>query len=164
MNLTAWKWETEPGQGYSTLYKRLVPLRVRRHGGYLQWAFGRFAWGRIQSFGWRVLHRCQNRLADLNAVRLGYCNHNPFAAELDAGRYPGTYSHWRCLRKDSRPHVHRFNNYTWSEGEKTVYDPVDWQGGADGSAWSGPKWMRKRSMIQTCRQVRQIRKILGEKY
>lgn len=35
------------------------------------------------------------------------------------------YSFWRCGRKADHTGPHRFNNYTWRDGEHATYDPID---------------------------------------
>lgn len=37
----------------------------------------------------------------------------------------GGYRFWRCGRRSGHAGPHRFNNYTWREGEQAAYDPID---------------------------------------
>jgi hypothetical protein len=49
---------------------------------------------------------------------------------------PDSFDHWYCMKRRwhgrqtpakglvSFAHVHRFNNYTWRDGEKPDYEPV----------------------------------------
>lgn len=118
----SWKWVRGEGQGYTPLYKFLVPLPVRRWGGYGKWFAGRYGPSAQKARAYRISRYLVNVARDAEARARGYCNHAPWPAQ-------GGYAFWRCARKRSACRImvsHRSNNYVWDrEGEgRVMFAPI----------------------------------------
>jgi len=146
-----WKWETEPGMGYSRFYKAVVPLKVRRWGGPAEYA--KAIPGRMSGYAYLVRYRTINMVRDVQATAAGYCNKTPPEGS-------GGYPHWRCdnlagVCKQTK--MHRFINYTWHEGAKRVlYDPTPL-----GVILPRQPW--QRHLARTIRQRRAHNRVYGKK-
>lgn len=93
--------------------------------------------------------RTYNRWLDLRGRLAGYCMADTW--RVDPGNGPGYagYAHWRCWkRRHPATEEHRFNNYVWHTGERTVYVPTGVQG-------VQPRW-GKHSLIVPRRRARMI--------
>lgn len=140
--MTSWMWEGEPHEGYSRAYKRLVPLPVRRWGGYWGWIVGHYGLDALRGRYWRSRHALENRFLDGAAVTLGYCNFSPYRTRLKAGRLDGGgYSHWRCQERRRHALPHRFVNYVSDETGAVSYAPVDVRPAV-------PRWLRHRRVTE----------------
>lgn len=144
------KWSTEPGQGYTRLYKTVTPLPVRQWGGWSSYLSS--IPSRASGVGWRMRYRSQNAWWDFKATWSGYCN-----ASLTAGS--GGYSHWRCAERAQdcdapAPTKHRYRNYTWVDGERAKHDPID--------RMPSQRGIPDRHMVPTRRQARAIRQLYGK--
>lgn len=91
--------------------------------------YGRIKWAllilsRPKSLYYRIRNRTINRLLDIRAVLAGSCNATTWDPKRSTFR--GGYPHWRCARRRGHYPVtpHRFNNYVWSVGGGTQYDPL----------------------------------------
>jgi hypothetical protein len=141
----SWKWAGEPGQGYSRLYKIVVPYWLRRRGGprrYIQEIPSR-----MQSFVWRAYHRTANRMMDLEAKLQGFCNERSY----DPEEIRGGYAHWRCGRRDGHCGAHRHNNYVWGVRGEVEYRP--WPIGIEVRC---PRQPRERHCIYPSRDSRRL--------
>ena len=160
-----WKWPNGYGQGYGESYKRmrnvLVPYRVRSTwGGWWPWFVGHVGPGALRSLGYRIRYRTVNRVKDVAAVSLGWCNFSPWRAGLERGRLGPAYSHWRCrYRRHPAGTPHRFINYTCGDDGNADYDPLSVDGTDPG--WRDmPRWLRDRHGCARLREQRMHSRIL----
>lgn len=108
-----WKWQGEPGHGYSRLYMAVTPRFVRRQGyGWGGWLKSRPSAAR--SYAVILRHYLLNLRSDYRAWKAGLCNDFLYVGNIN----------WRCGRKRYHRGLHRFNNYTWSWGERPEYAPI----------------------------------------
>lgn len=160
----AWKWPNGVGYGFSPSYRRVrdvvVPAPVLRWGGWRGWLVGHFGPSGLRSLGYRIWHRTTNRVKDIAAVSLGWCNFSPYRAGLERGRMGPAYSHWRCrYRRHSSGTAHRFINYTCGDDGLADYDPLP-VGGSDPGWRDMPRWLRDRNMTPRLRDQRLYNRIM----
>jgi len=148
----AWKWKGEPYQGYSDFYKTIVPLWVRRRGGYVVMISDLPTV--LRSIAWTSARRTHNWWMDLQDHARGYCVESPWPTQ-------GGYSFWRCdqgIADCIAAGEHRSNNYVWSrfEGGGSVrFEPLE-LGGSLGRAR-----LRHRHPVRSFRQEREWKRMMA---
>lgn len=58
------------------------------------------------------------------ALRAAVNRKVPFRCQATPPKGTGGYSHWHCSEKKRHAGPHRFNNYTWTDGDHVEYAPV----------------------------------------